>query len=100
MELKLEDEQTLQVMKALSSETRLKLLALIQWANSLRFKYEMGVCQAAEHLKSTEANISAQLRILEKAGLIEFYLSPQKHGVKKVYKLKSKNLKIIFEEVK
>ena len=100
MELKLEDEKTLQVMKALSSETRLKLLETLKWAASLNFKYDMGVCQVAEHIKTTEANASAQLKVLEKAGLIEPRFISQKHGVKKVYKLKNKNLTIIFEEGK
>ena len=44
----------------------------------------LDVSRIAEALKQTEANISAQIKILEKAGLITSRYEPGAHGVRKV----------------
>ena len=71
------DEDVPRVAKALSSETRRKIISL------LRDKH-MDVSRIAEALKQTEANISAQVKILEQAGLIKSHYEPGDHGVRKV----------------
>ncbi|MEM1798826.1 MAG: metalloregulator ArsR/SmtB family transcription factor, partial [Candidatus Jordarchaeales archaeon] len=63
-ELVVSDKNVTIVAKALSSETRLEILRL------LRDK-KMDVSRIAETLNQTEANISAQIKILEKAGLVK-----------------------------
>ena len=65
------------VAKALSSETRRNILRLIR-------TQEIDVSKIAEHLGMTEANISAQIKRLEKAGLISCFYTPGQHGVKKM----------------
>ncbi|MEM1658744.1 MAG: metalloregulator ArsR/SmtB family transcription factor [Candidatus Jordarchaeales archaeon] len=76
-ELVVSDKNVTIVAKALSSETRLEILRL------LRDK-KMDVSRIAETLNQTEANISAQIKILEKAGLVKSYYAPGQHGVKKI----------------
>jgi len=71
------DEDVPHVAKALSSKTRWKILSL------LRDK-SMDVSRIAKALKQTEANISAQVKILEQAGLIKSHYEPGEHGVRKV----------------
>lgn len=65
------------VAKALSSETRRNILRLIRTK-------EIDVSKIAEHLGMTEANISAQIKRLEIAGLIKCTYRPGLHGVKKI----------------
>ena len=67
IEISLEDPQVLIMMRALSSKTRWKILK--------NLKHRLDVCQTAKKLKQTEANISAQIKILEK----EFPESLQVH---------------------
>lgn len=55
--------------KALSSKTRLTILQLI----SVK---PLDVSQIAECLNQTEANISAQIKILDKAGLVLTHFEP------------------------
>lgn len=76
-ELIVSDKNVTIVAKALSSETRLEILKL------LRDK-KMDVSRIAETLNQTEANISAQIKILERAGLVRSYYAPGQHGVKKI----------------
>ncbi|MFW9830316.1 MAG: ArsR/SmtB family transcription factor [Candidatus Thorarchaeota archaeon] len=71
------DEDVPRVAKALSSTTRWRIISL------LRDK-SMDVSRIAEALKQTEANISAQVKILEQAGLIKSHYEPGEHGVRKV----------------
>jgi predicted transcriptional regulator len=71
------DEDVPRVAKALSSKTRWNIVAL------LRDK-SMDVSRIAKALKQTEANISAQVKILEQAGLIKSHYEPGEHGVRKV----------------
>ena len=71
------DEEVPRIAKALASQTRWRIVAL------LRDK-TMDVSRIAESLKQTEANISAQVKILEDAGLLKSHYEPGEHGVRKV----------------
>ncbi|TXT62295.1 MAG: Helix-turn-helix domain protein [Promethearchaeota archaeon] len=68
-------------MKALSSKTRRSILQEIQVR-------PMDVSDLAAQLEMTEANISAQIKKLEEAGLIECDYSSGKHGVRKISRIK------------
>ena len=85
------DDKIELIMKALSSSTRRKILHYIQ-------QYEEGldVSNIAAQLGMTEANISAQIKKLKKAGLIECDYCSGQHGVRKISKLKFNNLIISF----
>jgi len=56
---------------------------------------EKDVTRVAKHLGGTEANASAQIKILFEAGLLECRYEPGQHGLKKISKTKVK--KIIIE---
>ena len=79
------------VVKALSSKTRRKILQQIQ-----RSEPELDVSEIATILNMTEANISAQIKKLKEAGLIECDYCSGQHGVRKVSRLKYDKLLIIF----
>jgi len=68
------------IAKALSSSTRREILRLVRTE-------EIDVSKIAEYLEMTEANISAQIKRLEKAGLIRCFYTPGQHGVKKISKV-------------
>ncbi|MHA1582058.1 MAG: ArsR/SmtB family transcription factor [Candidatus Baldrarchaeia archaeon] len=76
-ELIVEDESVAKIAKALASKTRWQILKLLR-------EKKMDVSRIAEVLNQTEANISAQVKILEKAGLIRSKYEPGEHGVRKV----------------
>jgi predicted transcriptional regulator len=76
-ELVVSDENVSQIAKALASNTRWQILKLLK-------ARKLDVSQIAETLGQTEANISAQVKILEKANLITSHYEPGAHGVKKV----------------
>lgn len=65
------------IAKALASETRWQILKLLK-------VQKLDISQIAENLGQTEANISAQVKILEKANLIISKYEPGAHGVKKL----------------
>ena len=79
------DEDVLRVAKALSSKTRWKIISL------LRDK-SMDVSRIAKAINQTEANISAQVKILEHAGLLKSHYEPGEHGVRKVCQLAVKQV--------
>lgn len=79
IELDLEDPQVLVIMKALSSNTRWKILEII--------KQRLDVSQIAKKLSQTEANVSAQIKILEKANLTNPKYEAGRHGVRKFSQL-------------
>ena len=80
----------LKIGRALSSGTRLKILQLL-------LQGEKDVTRVARHLGGTEANASAQIKILYDAGLLECRYEPGQHGLKKISKTKVKRLIIDFE---
>ena len=83
------DEQIEKIVKALSSRTRRRILKHIQ-------EEPMDVSNIAANLEMTEANISAQIKKLEEAGLITCDYASGDHGVRKISKLKFNRLIIQF----
>ena len=83
------DEQIEKIVKALSSRTRRKILQHIQ-------EEPMDVSNIASVLNMTEANISAQIKKLENAGLINCSYSSGDHGVRKISSLRFNKLFIKF----
>lgn len=77
------------IIKALSSETRRLILHQIQINNE-----GMDVSNIASNLHMTEANISAQIKKLEEAGLIYCDYCSGNHGVRKISKLKYSQINI------
>ena len=86
------DEQIEQIVKALSSQTRRNILRHIQMEPELG----LDVSRIASILEMTEANISAQIKKLETAGLIQCDYSSGQHGIRKISKLKYQKLTIAF----
>ena len=74
-----EREKIIQTAKAMASETRFKILQQLA-------KQEMDISRLAEALNQTEANVSAQVKQLEKAKLVESRYEPGNHGVRKICK--------------
>ncbi|MHA1670047.1 MAG: ArsR/SmtB family transcription factor [Promethearchaeota archaeon] len=85
------DYQIELIVKALSSETRRKILQYIQSSEE-----DLDVSNIASKLNMTEANISAQIKKLKEAKLIECIYCSGQHGVRKVSKLKYNQLLIRF----
>jgi len=83
------DAQVELIAKALSSKTRRKILSHIQIT-------PMDVSKIAAALEMTEANISAQIKKLDEAGLIICDYSSGQHGVRKISRLKFDKLIIKF----
>lgn len=86
-----EDNNIELIVKALSSQTRRKILHQIQEDGD-----GMDVSNIASNLGMTEANISAQIKKLEEAGLICCDYCSGQHGVRKISKLKYNQLFIKF----
>ena len=55
--------------------------------------------RVARHLGGTEANASAQIKILYEAGLLDCRYEPGQHGLKKISKTKVKKVTIDFEKI-
>lgn len=92
-DLKIKDDDKIEeVAKALSSSTRREILRLLR-EQSIKGE-QIDVSSMAEILNMTEANISAQIKRLEKAGLIRCFYIPGRHGVKKISQ--NKYNKIVF----
>lgn len=76
-ELDITLDQISKLAKALSSQTRHRILKMLR-------KKPLDVSRIAEGLGQTEANVSAQIKILAAAGLIDFEYQPGHHGVRKI----------------
>jgi predicted transcriptional regulator len=85
------NNQIEKVAKALSSRTRRLILYQIQSSNE-----GMDVSKIASILNMTEANISAQIKKLQEAGLIYCDYCSGNHGVRKISKLKIDKIIINF----
>ena len=93
--------------RALASKTRfriIKLLLVNDLINQNRdknvIKNTLDVSRIARKLKQTEANISAQIKILEKTGIIKSHYEPGEHGVRKVSEISDLNLVLfIFQKL-
>ena len=79
------------IVKALSSKTRREILHHIQTENE-----GMDVSNIADKTGMTEANISAQIKKLEEANLIECNYCSGQHGVRKISKIKYNQLLVKF----
>ena len=77
----------LRISKALSSATRQKILEFLN-------QEPMDVSKIARCLGQTEANVSAQIAILHKAGLVNCRYQPGGHGVRKICSLAIEKLEI------
>ncbi len=84
------DESIELIVKALSSKTRRKILTQIRQNGGL------DVSKIASKLEMTEANISAQIKKLEEAKLIECNYKSGHHGVRKISQLKYDKIIINF----
>ena len=74
-----------------------KLLIKFIWSLLKNIQEEpMDVSHIAASLQMTEANISAQIKKLEEAGLIDCSYSSGNHGVRKISRLKFNKLIIEF----
>ena len=89
-ELIVKKEDISKVAKALKSTTRWEILKLLK-------ENKMDVSRIAVALNQTEANISAQIKILERAGLIKSHYEPGEHGVRKVCTLTVNRIVIKIE---
>ena len=83
------DMQIELVVKALSSKTRRKILTSIQ-------EEPADVSRIAKILNMTEANISAQIKKLEKAELITCDYRSGQHGVRKISRIRYNKIIIKF----
>ena len=62
---------------ALKSETRRHIIRILR-------KEALDVSRLAARLKQTEANISAQIQLLQKVGIVKSRYEPGGHGVRKI----------------
>ena len=89
-------EEQLEILKALASETRLKILKLLR---EKRNEPERGldISTLAYLLGQTEANISAQCKRLELASLIKIEYKPGGHGVRKICQVDFSAIEFLFD---
>lgn len=80
------ENNTLEVLKALSDGTRLEIVRLL-------LDGERCVCQIFPHVKRTQSTVSIQLAKLEEAGLID----SRRDGKKIIYKIKDTKVKKILK---
>lgn len=78
------------VAMALSSPTRIQILNFIKGK-------EVDMQQIAELIKQSKANASAQMRILEGAGLVKTIYKPGVRGVKKVCTTNVKEVRLVLD---
>ncbi len=78
------------VAMALSSTTRIQILNFIKGK-------EVDMQQIAELIKQSKANASAQMRILEGAGLVKTIYKPGVRGVKKVCTTNLKEVRLVLD---
>lgn len=93
------DKQFELIVKALSSETRRRILYLIQQSEKGMDVSEIANCFKSPKNKNetmSEANISAQIKKLQDAGLIECNYCSGEHGVRKISTLRFSEIFIKF----
>lgn len=78
-------EDIIALAKALSSATRFNIVKVL-------VEKERDISNIAKMMGQTEANTSAQIKFLEKAGVLESRYEPGAHGVRKVCKTKVKKI--------
>ncbi len=82
-----DEDRIIKIAKAISSKTRYQILKLLS-------TQEYDISRLAETLNQTEANVSAQVKQLERANLIESRYEPGDHGVRKICKTSISKLTI------
>ena len=82
----MERTESLKILKAMSDETRLKIVELL-------LDGEKCVCEIFPAVKRTQSTVSIQLGKLEKAGLID----SRRDGKKIFYKIKDPKVKEILK---
>ncbi len=80
-----EPEKIKKLAKALSSDTRYKIVKLLT-------DKELSISEIADEIGQTEANTSAQIKYLEKVGIVKGRYEPGNHGVRKICKTNVKNI--------
>lgn len=80
-------ERVIQITKAIASKTRFNILQHLATE-------ELDISRLAERLGQTEANVSAQVKQLEAAKLVESRYEPGNHGVRKICKTRVKKVTI------
>jgi len=88
-----ETEKIILITKAIASVTRFKILQALTTSEGL------DISRLAERLSQTEANISAQVKQLEKAGLVKSRYEPGNHGVRKICKTSVSKISIEITSV-
>ena len=78
------------IASALSSETRIKILEYLK-------DKEADIGQIAELINQSKANASAQMRILERYGLVKTTYKPGIRGVKKICTSTVKEIRLILK---
>jgi len=81
--------ESLKIFKALSDETRLKIVELL-------LDGEKCVCEIASHVNRTQPTISIQLAKLESLGIVE----SRREGKSVYYKIKDKRVVKILKIIK
>ena len=84
----MDKERVLKILKALSDETRLKIIELL-------LDREKCVCEIFPAVKRTQSTVSIQLRKLEEAGLIK----SRRSGKKIFYKIRDRRILKILKAV-
>jgi len=80
------DKKIIEVLKALSDETRLKIVEFL-------LDGEKCVCEIFPHIKRTQSTTSIQLDVLRKAGI----LKSRRDGKKVFYKIGNSRVYFIFK---
>jgi len=88
--LTVEGKNVAKVAMALSSPTRIQILNFIK-------QKEVDMQEVAELIKQSKANASAQMRILEEAGLVKTSYKPGVRGVKKVCSTEVKEVRLLLK---
>ena len=95
--MKLRDSgEQLEVLKALASDTRLKIVKLLRKKRESP-EHGLDISSLASILDQTEANISAQCKRLEKVGLIKIEYKPGGHGVRKICQVDFSAIELLLE---
>jgi ArsR family transcriptional regulator len=80
------NKKTLEILKALSDETRLKIVKFL-------LDGEKCVCEIFPHVKRSQSTVSIQLSVLEKAGIV----GSRREGKKVFYRIKDFRVCDIFK---
>jgi DNA-binding transcriptional ArsR family regulator len=82
----MDEKELLKILKALSDQTRLNILELL-------LEGEKCVCEIFPRVKRTQSTVSIQLKVLEKAGILE----SKRIGKKVFYRIKDSRIYDIFK---